>query len=454
MNNLYKFSILMFIAVFTFSCDDNLEIDPEQSIDGSQALNSEQNIAALLLGVYEEAGQGVSFGGDIQIMADLLGASDQISWFGTFLAPRQLIQKSLLVDNTFVRDTWFNNYETINQTNLIIDNLDVITSSDAYRAQIEGEAKFLRAMSYFELVRLWGLPYEAGTTNSQPGVPLRLIGYEDYSQPLPAERASVEEIYAQVLSDLEDAYTNLPASNDIFADRYAAQALRARVYLQMQNYAAARDAANDVIENSGASLTGSFSDAFNNDADSSEDLFDFQVTNQTGDSDLITFYASQDNGGRGGDIVLNPAYFALFPDADDERANFTYIGDYGDNLTGKYTNQFANIAIFRLAEMYLIRAEGNIMENTAVGQTPAEDVNLLRLRAGAETVSAPLTQEDILLERQLELAFEGFLLHDLKRTQNDVDGLPYNDPSLVLPIPQNEMDTNDLIGDNNPGYGS
>ncbi len=454
MNNLYKFSILMLIAVFTFSCDDNLEIDPEQSIDGSQALNSEQNIAALLLGVYEEAGQGVSFGGDIQIMADLLGASDQISWFGTFLAPRQLIQKSLLVDNTFVRDTWFNNYETINQTNLIIDNLDVITSSDAYRAQIEGEAKFLRAMSYFELVRLWGLPYEAGTTNSQPGVPLRLIGYEDYSQPLPAERASVEEIYAQVLSDLEDAYTNLPASNDIFADRYAAQALRARVYLQMQNYAAARDAANDVIENSGASLTGSFADAFNNDTDSSEDLFDFQVTNQTGDSDLITFYASQDNGGRGGDIVLNPAYFALFPDADDERANFTYIGDYGDNLTGKYTNQFANITIFRLAEMYLIRAEGNIMENTAVGQTPAEDVNLLRLRAGAETVSAPLTQEDILLERQLELAFEGFLLHDLKRTQNDVDGLPYNDPSLVLPIPQNEMDTNDLIGDNNPGYGS
>jgi len=454
MNNLYKFSILMFIAVFTFSCDDNLEIDPEQSIDGSQALNSEQNIAALLLGVYEEAGQGVSFGGDIQIMADLLGASDQISWFGTFLAPRQLIQKSLLVDNTFVRDTWFNNYETINQTNLIIDNLDVITSSDAYRAQIEGEAKFLRAMSYFELVRLWGLPYEAGTTNSQPGVPLRLIGSEDYSQPLPAERASVEEIYAQILSDLEDAYTNLPASNDIFADRYAAQALRARVYLQMQNYAAARDAANDVIENSGASLTGSFADAFNNDADSSEDLFDFQVTNQTGDSDLITFYASQDNGGRGGDIVLNPSYFALFPHADDERANFTYIGDYGDNLTGKYTNQFANIAIFRLAEMYLIRAEGNIMENTAVGQTPAEDVNLLRLRAGAETVSAPLTQEDILLERQLELAFEGFLLHDLKRTQNDVDGLPYNDPSLVLPIPQNEMDTNDLIGDNNPGYGS
>ena len=104
--------------------------------------------------------------------------------------------------------------------------------------------------------------------------------------------------------------------------------------------------------------------------------------------------------------------------------------------------------------MYLIRAEGNIIETTSIGQTPEEDINMLRLRSGAITVTAPLTQDDILLERQLELAFEGFLLHDLKRTKNDIDGLPYNDPTLVLPIPQNEMDTNDLIGDNNPGYGS
>ena len=454
MNNIYRFSILLLLTLIIFSCEDNLEIDPEQSIDGSQALSSEQNLDALLLGIYQESGQGVSFGGDIQIMADLLGASDQISWFGTFVAPRQLIQKSLLVDNTFVRDTWFNNYESINQTNLIIENLDIITSSDDKKAQVEGEAKFLRAINYFELIRLWALPYEAGATNNQAGVPLRLTGYEDYSQPPPAERASVEEIYAQILNDLGDAYTKLPTSNGVFATKYAAQAIRARVYLQMQNYASARDAADDVIENSGASLTESFAGAFNNDANSPEDIFAFQVTNQTGESDFITFYASQDNGGRGGDIVLNPDYFALFPDADDERANYSYIGDYGDDLTGKYTNQFANIPLIRLAEMYLIRAEGNIIETTSIGQTPEEDINMLRLRSGAITVTAPLTQDDILLERQLELAFEGFLLHDLKRTKNDIDGLPYNDPTLVLPIPQNEMDTNDLIGDNNPGYGS
>ncbi len=453
MTKIYNYYILLIIAIGFTSCDDNLEINPRQSIDGSQVFTSEQNLDALLLGIYEESGQAESYGGDIQLANDLIGNSDQVSWFGTFVGPRQYIQKNILVDNAFVSDTWFNNYESINQTNLIIDNLDIVTSSEAKKSQVEGEAKYLRALNYFGLITLWALPYEAGSTNNQPGVPLRLIGYEDYSQPLPLERASVEQIYAQILEDLEVAYQNLPASNGIFAGKYAAQALRARVYLQMQNYAAARDAADDVIENSGAELTETFAEAFNNDADSSEDLFAFQVTNQTGDNDFITFYASQDNGGRGGDIALNAEYFALFDDPNDDRANFITIGDFGDDLTAKYTNQFANVVVSRLAEMYLIRAEGNIVENTAVGSTPVEDINQLRERANADLVTGPLTQEDILLERQLELAFEGFLLQDLKRTQNDVDGLPYDSPRLVLPIPQTEMDTNNLI-EQNPGYGS
>ncbi|MCC4214087.1 RagB/SusD family nutrient uptake outer membrane protein [Leeuwenhoekiella parthenopeia] len=452
MKKIYNYYILLIIAIGLSSCDDNLEINPRQSIDGSLALATEANIQALLIGIYEDSGQSVAFGGDIQITNELLGNSDQVSWFGTFVAPRQFIRKSILVDNSFVGDTWAKNYEVINQANLILDNLDVVTSSGV-KNRIEGETKYLRALNYFSLITLWALPYEAGVSNTQPGVPLRLIGYEDYRTPLPASRASVEEIYAQILADLEDAYSNLPSSNDIFASKYAAQALRARVYLQMQNYAAARDAAHDVIENSGAELTETFADAFNNDANSSEDLFAFQVTNQTGDNDLITFYASQDNGGRGGDITLNPEYFALFPDADDERSSFTYIGDFGDDLTAKYTNQFANVVISRLAEMYLIRAEGNIIENTTVGATPVEDINKLRVRANADPVAGPLTQADILLERQLELAFEGFLLQDLKRTQSAVDDLPYDSPRLVLPIPQNEMDTNNLI-EQNPGYGS
>ena len=154
MKSLYKFSFLFILALGFQSCDDNLEIEPQQSIDGSTALASEQNISALLLGIYEESGQDVSFGGDLQIIADLLGASDEKSWFGTFLAPRQLIQKNILVDNSFVSDSWANSYESINQANLILDNLDIVTSSDDRRNVIEAETKFLRALNYFELVRL------------------------------------------------------------------------------------------------------------------------------------------------------------------------------------------------------------------------------------------------------------------------------------------------------------
>ncbi|WP_416440552.1 RagB/SusD family nutrient uptake outer membrane protein [Leeuwenhoekiella sp. A16] len=454
MKNINILFYVIFISLTAVSCDNDLEIEPQQDIDGSLALANEQNLDALRLGIYDESGQSASYGGYLQITNDLLGTDDQVTWDGTYIQPRQYIQKSVLIDNSFVGDTWANAYESINQANLIVDNLDVIESGEDTRDRIEGEAKFLRALNYFDLVRLWALPYEGGETNSQPGVPLRLIGYEDYSQPLPASRATVEEIYTQVLSDLDDAYNMLPEYNDVFADKYAAQALRARVYLQMDRFADARDAANDVIKNSDNELTNSFAQAFNNDADSSEDVFDFQVTNQTGSNSLNTFYASQDNGGRGGDIAINPEYMALFDDpANDQRASFFVIGDRGSDLTAKYTNQFANIPIIRLAEMYLIRAEGNLRLGTLVGNAPLADVNMIRMRSNASPLLGSLTVDDILLERQLELAFEGFLLQDIKRTQGMVGSLNYDDPSLVLPIPQNEMDTNTDIAQN-PGYGS
>ena len=86
-------------------------------------------------------------------------------------------------------------------------------------------------------------------------------------------RSSADDIYAQVISDLTDAYAKLPVSNGEFADRYAAQALLARVYLQQGNFASALAAANDVLQNSGHSLASTFRGAFNNDSDSSEDIF-------------------------------------------------------------------------------------------------------------------------------------------------------------------------------------
>ena len=87
-----------------------------------------------------------------------------------------------------------------------------------------------------------------------------------------------------------------------------------------------------------------------------------------------------------------------------------------------------------------------------MGDTPLNDINLVRSRAGLDDLDA-LTLDDILLERKLELAFEGQAIHDLKRTQRPVGSILFDDNALVYPIPLREMDANPgLAGQQNPGY--
>ncbi|MCU0451824.1 MAG: RagB/SusD family nutrient uptake outer membrane protein [Bernardetiaceae bacterium] len=102
--------------------------------------------------------------------------------------------------------------------------------------------------------------------------------------------------------------------------------------------------------------------------------------------------------------------------------------------------------------MYLTRAECNARLNTSVGASPADDVNRIRTRAGLPNLTASTASvATILRERRLELAFEGTLIHDLRRTQSNVSTFPYNADRLVMPVPQREIDTNrNLV--QNPGY--
>ena len=443
------YALLFFTAII--SCESELELEPRQSIPASAALETEEGLLGMLIGTYAEAGSGTTYGGETQMTSDLLGTDDQVSWNGTFIGPRQFFTKSILIDNAFVRDTWTNHYQVINQANLVIDNQAVIENSST-RSQADGEAKFLRAISYFDLVKFFAQQYASGGNNTQLGVPLRTVGKAQFTQAdSQAERASVEDVYSLIINDLTDAYNQLPSSNGIFADKYAAQAMLARVYLQQGNYAAARDAADDVLQNSGHSLTSTFAGAFNNDTDSNEDLFALQVTTQDGTNAFITYYASQANGGRGFDIAVEQGYLDLFDDPNnDERASF-FTPNSGFLLTDKYTNQFANVSVLRIAEMHLIRAESNFRLNTAVGLDPLTEINALRGRSSASPLAA-LTLDLILNERQLELGFEGHLLYDFKRTNRNIGTLPSNAENLVAPIPQDETNVN-LIITQNPGYG-
>ncbi|NNF33185.1 MAG: RagB/SusD family nutrient uptake outer membrane protein [Saprospiraceae bacterium] len=439
-----KIYSLALLALFAISCEDKLEIEPRQSISGDFAVTSEDNLENILIGTYDEAGQDESYGGQLQMIADLLGAGDIIDWGGTFLDPRQIKNKQILTDNGFVAGYWNNAYETINQANLIINNIDIVTSDPAKKDRIEGEAKFLRALTYFDLIRHFG----SGAT----GVPMRTEGILDYSGDLGIGRGTTAEANALILADLQDAVSKLPETNSFFADKYSAQALLARYYLQQGDFAGARDAAHDVIMNSGHALMGSFPAAFNHDSDEAEDVFAFQVTSQTGDNDLINHYASEGNGGRGGDISINTTYQALFDDLNDVRASFNYISPQtGEPLTSKYTNQFGNIILIRLAEMHLIRAEANFELGTSVGMDPLTELNAVRARSTSVALVGPVTKDMILRERVLELAFEGLSIHDVVRTQGSVDGFAWNAQELTLPIPQSEIDTNPMA-EQNPGY--
>jgi len=128
-----------------------------------------------------------------------------------------------------------------------------------------------------------------------------------------------------------------------------------------------------------------------------------------------------------------------------------YIGisDLGSGgiTTAKYGDSRRNFPVIRLAEMYVTRAEGNFEAGTAHGADPMEDINTLRTRAGANAL--PSVDRDIIrMERYLELCWEGFRLHDLKRWKENIGEYPYNAGNLILPIPEREMEANDKLVQN------
>jgi hypothetical protein len=451
-----QYIIYTLFAVLFISCESELDVQPRQREDATISLSTEKGIKDILTGTYAIAANGDVYGGRILVAADLLGqtgstATTDLRWRGTFADFRHMYAKTMLVNNAFAQQIWARNYEIINSANTVIENINKVSSADDKKRMV-GEANFLKSLAYFDLVRFFGKQYEAGKTNSQLGVIIRDKAISDFTIDLSAERSSVDAVYALVIDGLNKAFNDLPEDNEFYANKYAAKALLARVYLQMQNYPAARDAANYVIENSGADLSTKYADAFNHDANQIEDIFAIQITKQTGDNQVVNHYASEANGGRGGDIEITSNYLNKFDDVNDDRRNFNKINPANNRrLTSKFTSQFGDVGIIRLAEMYLIRAETNFRENTTDGSTPLDDVNALRTRANAVNFTT-LTLARILRERELELGMEGFRIHDIKRTGGNVtSSLPWTSDKLLFPIPLREIDSNKKISQNS-GY--
>ncbi|PPK87639.1 RagB/SusD domain-containing protein [Neolewinella xylanilytica] len=440
-----KLTLLLGLGFLT-ACGDQLEIQPFQSIGEEVALSSDATVKAVLVGAYDQISNGDLYGGNNLRDAELLGGTGELLWVGTFNAPDEIARKQISTGNGDAEETWLESYEAINTANNVLSALDVVDADD--RERIEGEARFLRGLLYFDLVRFYALPYEEGTQNDQLGVPIVLEPTRGISEETNVSRASVEAVYQQVIDDLTTAAELLPETNGIFADTYTATALLARVYLQMSDYAAARDAASEVIESANYLLTPEYAAAFMNGSNSTEDIFAIQVSSQDGVNNMTTFFSVPEFGGRDGDIEILDAHLARYEEGDDRLELFFQRG--GATFTGKFNDQFANVTIIRLAEMYLIRAEANERLGTEVGATPLEDINRLRDRAGLDDLDE-VDLTFILDERRRELAFEGFRIHDIKRLRETIGAYAYDAPELIFPIPARERVANPNL-EQNEGY--
>jgi starch-binding outer membrane protein, SusD/RagB family len=468
-----KYSSLIILSVWSLfffnACDKKLDIAPQQSMDADIALSTPENIKATLVGAYVGVRSRWTMGSQFNEYSELLASTGDLQHVGSNREPLEIINKSITVNNSYVASSWIESYHLINTVNNVLGVLSVVNEQD--RNKVEGEALFLRGWTYFELTKLWGLPYIGGQENKQAGVPLVIKPTSVASEALPVARNTVDECYTQIIEDLTSAKNLLPENNGFWADTYAASAMLARVYLQQGKFVEAAAEANRVIESGKYQLMPAPKKAFNNTSNSAEDIFALQ-NNLTSNSIWLTErYASLNGMGRG-DYQMGTSFFGIFESTDlrgqiqeNTQASFTweninsmyYIGvgsiRNGGINTAKYSNYYAAIPVIRLAEMYLIRAEANsrliASGSTTTGpNTPLQDINLLRSRAQVPPISGVLTMEQIMAERYRELCWEGHRLHDLKRWQMNVGALPFNAGNLILPVPRQEMEINPLLEQN------
>ncbi|MEM6866698.1 MAG: RagB/SusD family nutrient uptake outer membrane protein, partial [Bacteroidota bacterium] len=338
------------------------------------------------------------------------------------------------------------------------------------KAQFIGEAKFLRAFTYFQLVNLFAQPFQFnGGTNF--GVPLstQVFTPESELSDFQLERSTVNEVHAFIEQDLLDAIATLPDSNGERAESGAARALLARLYLYREQWAEAADLANQVIASGEYSLAPDY-DFYDDNPTSSEHIFVVINTPNDGPQDesvpgsdevYVNFY-NPAPGGRGDAPFSQDLIDTFAAESGDRR--FDDLSQAASDAAGNatfFTTKYPDIVnnasdgmALRITEMYLIRAEANLQNASTVGDTPLNDINLLRNRAGLDDLDA-VDLDAVALERRKELCFEGHRRMDLLRNNLNLrpSGGPESAPGankVIFPIVDDEITNNPNITQN-PG---
>lgn len=366
---------------------------------------------------------------------------------------------------------WQQIYISINRANTALEQLPAIDMDETLKNRMIAEAKFLRALNYFDLVRNFG------------GVPTTTASTASFDN-LFSERDSEEAVYDLVIQDLQDAENVLPitytANETGRATRGAAKALLSRVLLYQGDYAAAAQKAKEVID------LGEY-DLF----DSVEDLW--QVANENGVEHIfsVQYLAGVQGSGfsssfaiRGAEPPLTGFSTAIvrqdlldsFEPADERRAasvleSYTFpdgttktydphVWKFYDETAVDPTDGSTNWPVIRYAEVLLIYAEALNESNNGPTQAAYDAINEVRNRAGLENLPDGMSQaqftDAVLQERRWELCFEGHRYYDLKRKDKLKSamvevGITVEDKYMIYPIPLRETDANPNLGQNT-GY--
>ena len=297
--------LVLSLALAVVSCNKKLDVVPQNNITPDK-IQTAADVEATLFGAYALLQSPQSFGERWLIASDLIADAGQIDFIGTFVDYRHLTNKQTISTNAIATGIWANGYTNINVVNTVLDKINLITDADQ-KTIIEGEAKLIRGIVYYYLVNYFALPWSTGGSNSNLGVPLMLEAVYDYDSTIhKVERATVAQVYAQIITDLTDAAAKLDEDMpDFRGNKGTAQAFLARVYLAQGNYAAAAIQADNVISSGVYELNSSYFGTFNNIANSAEDIFAIQQSAQsnagTTNNGLPTFFAAQPVGRLYGD---------------------------------------------------------------------------------------------------------------------------------------------------------
>ncbi len=488
-----KLSILLVSAVLLFtSCEDFLTKYPSDSVTADQAIQTLQDAEVALNGVYSGFKSANYYGryfvAHSDVMTDelqsVIGYSNQLG---------EMYKWSFTSNSGDVTGAWDIMYKVIVRASNVIDALPNIEDAEqADLDRIEGEARLARALAHFDLVKAFAKAYTQSNPSSDLGVPI--IEHFELGQP---ERDVIADVYNFIRTEAQTAeglLTDDGSTSSVFLTKAAASALLARISLYMGEWADAVQYATDVIDYPQFELetdSAGLANMFLND-EGSEVIFRIGLTKADYNGLYIGYnYYNNSQGDPSVDYIPADWIIDLF-DANDLRWDATFkvaTTKYGwawplvwkypgnpDFYDSDLTTNANMYKVFRLSEMYLIRAEASAeLDDETIARSDFNTLRTARI-AGYEKdtlITGQDLKDAIWEERIRELCFEGHYLWDLKRTgrgftrvlidhpfagvitnpgenQGELSMLPTN-IRWQWPIPDDELKANSNITPN-PGY--